>query len=141
MNEKVITDPHHHIVPLKVYIGVGIFLYILTAITVAVSLIHLGSWNIIIALSVAGVKAILVALFYMHLRYDKKIFLIIFGVAVLFLVVFISITLIDSMSRGEINPEDKGDIEKNAVIYHSKDKNMSADSLKIEPEDKADSSE
>jgi len=133
------TASHHHIVPLRVYLLVGLLLYVLTAITVAVSLIQLGSWNIIVALSIAGIKATLVAMIYMHLRYDKKIFMIIFLVAVMFLVLFISITMIDSLGRGEINPEDKGEIRKEAVIYQSDSLNIPADSLKIDSTNKADS--
>jgi len=132
VSERTATDRHNHIVPLRTYIIVGLLLYALTAITVAVSFIHLGSWNVIIALFVAGVKASLVAMIYMHLRYDKKIFLLIFIVALLFLVLFISITMIDSMSRGEINPEDQGPINKEAVIYQSNEMHNPADSLKID---------
>lgn len=139
MSAKTVTEKQHPIVPLRIYIIIGVMLFILTGITVAVSLIHLGSWNIVIALSVAGIKASLVALIYMHLRYDKKIFVIIFLVALLFLVVFISITMIDSMSRGEINPEDKGPINKEAVIYQSDKSHNLIDSLNIDSVGKVDS--
>lgn len=51
--------------------AVLIVLYILTGITVAASRIHLGALNIWIALLIAAMKASLVALFFMHLKYES----------------------------------------------------------------------
>ena len=62
----------HHIAPMKLYLGIGATLMILTAITVMVSFINLGGWNVVVALIIASIKGSLVALFFMHLYYDKK---------------------------------------------------------------------
>jgi cytochrome c oxidase subunit 4 len=106
-----------HIAPLKVYLTVAISLIILTALTVKISLINLGGWNLVIALVIAAFKATLVALFFMHLLYDKKIYMIIFGISVLCLVVFISLTMFDTLERGAINAIQARPIKESAKIY------------------------
>ena len=45
----------------------------ISVVTVGVSYIHFGVLNIVVALFVASVKAALVALFFMHLKYEDKI--------------------------------------------------------------------
>ncbi len=115
------TEAHiHHAVPLKVYLAVGAALLILTAITVGVSFIHLGHWNIVVALAIAAVKASLVALFFMHLLYDKKLYLTIFLIAIMFLAVFIGFTMLDTMKRGDIDKALEKPIEANASIYENR---------------------
>lgn len=110
---------HHHIVPLRTYLMVGIGLLVLTAVTIGAAHIQLGGWNVVVALLIAGVKATMVALIFMHLLYDKKIFLIIFIGAILFLAVMIIFTMFDVVERGDLNPVEAGTIQPNAVIYKS----------------------
>ncbi len=64
-----------HISPTKTYIYVGVALLILTIITVAASYINFGSLliNVIIALIIATIKASLVLLYFMHLKYENKL--------------------------------------------------------------------
>ncbi len=59
-----------HVVPVAVLLVVFGALIVLTAATVAATWIDLGGWNLGIALGIATVKAALVALYFMHLRYD-----------------------------------------------------------------------
>lgn len=115
------TQENRHIIPAKTYIAVGVALLLLTAVTVGVSFIHLVGWNAIAAVGIASVKALLVALIFMHLLYDKKIFLIIFSTAILFLGIFLALTMFDILSRGEIYPDYEKPIEKSAVIYEKSD--------------------
>lgn len=111
----------HHVIPLKIYLGVGVALIVLTAITVAVAQIHLGGWNAIVAVLIASVKATLVAFIFMHLWYDRKIFLIIFSVAILFLTIFIALTMFDILSRDYIDTATAGPIESRAKMYETLD--------------------
>lgn len=106
-----------HIVPLWVYLTVGGGLFILTGITVAVSFIPLGGWNVVVALSIATLKASLVALFFMHLLYDKKIFMIIFLAAIIFVGIFIIFTMFDTMRRGDIYENAGQPIRPEAAMY------------------------
>jgi cytochrome c oxidase subunit 4 len=90
---------HHavgHIVPMKVLAATGIALLILTAVTVWVASIDLGSINIWVALFVAAFKGSLVALFFMHLRYDRPFNGIILVASLAFVALFISFALTDT---------------------------------------------
>ena len=115
-----------HVIPLKVYLAVAAALIVLTAVTVGVSFIHLGGWNAIVAVGIASVKALLVAFIFMHLWYDKKIYLIIFSIALLFLTVFIALTMFDTLRRGDLYTITDQPIEKNAVIYKEQKKDSPA---------------
>jgi cytochrome c oxidase subunit 4 len=106
-----------HVTPLKVYLTIGVALLILTAITVKVSQVHLGAWNAIVALAIATVKGLLVALFFMHLLYDKKIYAIIVVLALVILSLLIALTMADILRRGDINEYEAGSINPQAKIY------------------------
>ncbi|MCH8027221.1 MAG: cytochrome C oxidase subunit IV family protein, partial [candidate division Zixibacteria bacterium] len=67
-NQAANSGPH--ILPLRIYLGVAGALLLLTAFTTMVAREDFGSWNLIVALSIAATKATLVALFFMHLKYD-----------------------------------------------------------------------
>jgi len=78
-------------------------LMILTVLTVAVTRIDLGaSGNLVVAMAIATVKATLVVAFFMHLVWDKKLHLILFLISVLFLILFLSLSLTD---RAEYQPD------------------------------------
>ncbi|RMF08643.1 MAG: hypothetical protein D6762_05155 [Candidatus Neomarinimicrobiota bacterium] len=116
-----------HIVPMKTYLLVAAALFLLTAITVAVSFIPLGGFNVVVALLIAGTKASLVVLFFMHLFWDKKINLTVFFIAITFLVIFLTFTMFDTMTRGSVNPETRGPIHKEAVLYPNGETGTSAE--------------
>ena len=106
-----------HITPIKTYITIAALLMILTAVTVTVSFIDLGPYNVSVALLIASVKALLVAFFFMHLFYDNKLYLIIFAMALLFLTIFLTFTMFDTSTRGAIEKEKAQPINKEATIY------------------------
>jgi cytochrome c oxidase subunit 4 len=88
-----------HVMPVPVLLAVFFALIALTAVTVAVARYHgldFGSWNLLIALAIATAKAALVALYFMHLRYDHPFHGLIFVVALGFLALFMSLTLMDT---------------------------------------------
>lgn len=87
-----------------VYSTVLIALLILTIVTVGASRIDFGAANVAIALLIATVKATLVGLWFMHLKYDKVINGMIFGATVFFLALFFAYPYIDMMSRNDIKP-------------------------------------
>ncbi len=81
------------------YAAVWIALLALTATTVAVSYVNLGAWNVVAALAIASVKASLVALFFMHLKYENRL---VWGFAltpIYFLILIIAGTLSDTLFR------------------------------------------
>lgn len=93
----------HHIVPIKVYIGVFLALMVFTAITVAVAkydLEHIwGPLNIIVALTVAVIKATLVVLYFMHVRYSSKLTQVIVVAGIFWLIIMLAFTLADYAAR------------------------------------------
>ena len=62
----------HSLQPYWVYAVVLLSLLTLTALTVWAAGIHLGGWNIRVALLIASVKASIVSLFFMHLRFEGR---------------------------------------------------------------------
>lgn len=122
-----------HAIPLKVYIAVAATLLILTAVTVKVSLIPLGPLNLVVALTIATLKALLVALFFMHLLYDNKLYLFVFVIALITLGTFIILTLFDTMTRADIYPEVAQPIQPKAVIFSDSSRVDSAGAHAVKP--------
>jgi len=91
-----------HTTPISLLVGVLAALMVLTVITVLVTSIDLGAQgNLVVAMAIATVKAALVVMFFMHLVWDKKLHLILFLTSVLFLILFLSISVTD---RSEYEP-------------------------------------
>ncbi len=86
-----------HVVPVPVLLAVFATLIVLTAATVGATWVDLGSWNLAIAMGIATVKAALVALYFMHLRYDHPFHALIFVTGLVFLTLFLSLTLLDTL--------------------------------------------
>jgi len=104
-HEKVATGARKpHIVPVKIYAGVWIGLLVLTLITVKVSYLDFGVFNLVVAMGIATTKAILVVLFFMHLKYDEPFNVVVFVSSFAFLAVFFMLTLADTMERGQVDP-------------------------------------
>jgi cytochrome c oxidase subunit 4 len=99
------THDHVHGGP-KIYGAVFGALVFLTVVTVGASYIHFGSGlaNVIIAMLIASIKASLVALFFMHLRWDKPITAIIFCVSLFFLGLFLIGCYTDLVARPPTEP-------------------------------------
>ena len=91
-----------HVVPLGVLAAMFGALLVLTFLTVAATGVDLGTWNLWIAMGIASLKALLVALYFMHLRYDNPFFSLVFAVGLLFVMLFVSLTLLDTL---EYQPE------------------------------------
>src|SRR4051812_31413033 len=104
---------HAHISPTAFYVLILFALLVLTGVTVGCALIDFGSWNTIIAVGVATVKASLVAAFFMHLRHDKLFNTLAFLGAFLFLAVFLLLTGDDLFKRAEVD-ESYGGHDKSA---------------------------
>ncbi len=89
----------NHIVPFKTYLSVLIALLVLTVITVGVAQIDFGVLNAFFAMLIATVKAALVLLYFMHLKYDDKIYWVVFGTAVFFVVILFLFSKLDIITR------------------------------------------
>jgi cytochrome c oxidase subunit 4 len=93
-----------HVVPVRVYLAVFTALMVLTVVTVAISRVHLGALNAPVAMAIAVTKAVLVVLFFMHVKYSPRLtqFTI---VGTLFFLVILFGTILDYAARGTVNPE------------------------------------
>jgi cytochrome c oxidase subunit 4 len=70
-----------------------------TAATVGVSYVDLGIWNPIIALAIATTKAMLVVLFFMHVKYSTRLTKLTVAAGIFLFLVLISMTMADYISR------------------------------------------
>ncbi len=92
---------HGHSSP-KLYIGVFAALLVLTYVTVAVSRIDLGRFNTIVALTIAVTKALLVVLFFMHVKDSTRLTKLVVVGGFLWLGLLIGLTMSDIFTRGWI---------------------------------------
>ncbi|MGH8069670.1 MAG: cytochrome C oxidase subunit IV family protein [Candidatus Entotheonellia bacterium] len=72
----------------------------LTLLTIGAAFLDLGRLNTIIALTIAVGKALLVMLFFMHLRYSSGLTWIVLGAGAFWLGLLLTITLSDYLTRG-----------------------------------------
>lgn len=93
------TLHEHHSVKLKTYLLVLFALLILTATTTGVAFLDLGIFNPIVALAIACLKAVLVVLFFMHLRDSSTLLKLTVSAGVFTFLVLMTLTLTDYMSR------------------------------------------
>lgn len=92
-----------HVVSLKVYFAIFAALMILTFTTVEVARHDFGEMNTIIALTIAFIKATLVILFFMHVRYSEKVIHVLVIASFFWLAVLIIITVSDYFTRPWLN--------------------------------------
>ncbi len=96
------SEPTHHahtVVHPKVYAAVFGALLLFTALTVFASSLELGVFNAVVALAIAVIKATLVVLFFMHIRYSSKLLKLTICSGVFMFLVLITMTLTDYISR------------------------------------------
>lgn len=97
-----VTNPEHadhHIVSPFEYSLVFLTLLVGTGITVGAAYIELGVLNPIVALAIACVKACIVILFFMHVKYQSKLIKLTVAAGFFTFIVLITMTLCDYMSR------------------------------------------
>ena len=85
-----------HVSSIPVLLSVFAALIVLTVLTVMATHVNLGSWNLVLALVVATIKAFLVALFFMHLLHDKGFNRVVFFGSFLFVALFVGLALLDT---------------------------------------------
>ncbi len=94
-----------HIVSRKVYFAIFGALMLGTAATVIVAFIDLGGqFNTVVALTIAVIKATLVVLYFMHVRYSSRLTWVIVGSGLFWLGIMFALTLSDYWTRGWLPP-------------------------------------
>ena len=102
MSHSTATAAHeneNHIIPDGVFIQVWIALLILTGLTVGASVYYPGRIGVAVAMIVTPLKAALILMYFMHLKYEKKVFVIMFLAAMGIFGVFLGLTFIDYLFR------------------------------------------
>src|SRR5262245_34772784 len=89
-----------HVSPKSTYYAIFAALMVLTIVTIAVAYQPLGPWNFPVAISIAIIKATLVILFFMHAKYSSRLTKMFVGTAFFFLLVMLTLTMTDALSRG-----------------------------------------
>ena len=88
-----------HVVPLRTYYLIFLTLMVCTAITVAVAFVDLGPLNAVVAMAIAVLKATLVVLFFMHVKYSTKLTWAVVIGSVFWLGILIVMTAGDYLTR------------------------------------------
>jgi cytochrome c oxidase subunit IV len=102
-------EQEHHIVSPVIYMIIGLTLLVATATTVWASYLDLGEWHVapgvvifwnpVVALAIASTKAVLVVLFFMHVKYSTKLTKLTVGAGLFTFLALISMTMSDYISR------------------------------------------
>jgi len=97
-----VTNPehaeHHIVTPLQ-YSFVFLTLLVFTGVTVGAAYVELGVLNPIIALAIASFKAVVVILFFMHVKYQSRLIKITVGAGFFTFLALVTMTLLDYISR------------------------------------------
>ncbi|HKY31569.1 MAG TPA: cytochrome C oxidase subunit IV family protein [Candidatus Polarisedimenticolia bacterium] len=96
----------HVIVPPRTYLIIFGALMALTLVTTAVAYVDLGPLNPVIALTIASFKALLVVLYFMHVRYGTRLVWCAAAIGFYWLHIILALTLADYLTRGWLAPMD-----------------------------------
>ena len=89
----------NHVVPVRLYLTIVGCLFVLTAITVLAGFVELGALNTPVALGIAIIKATLVVLFFMHVRYNTPLMWVFAAAGFFMLLLLLALMMQDYMSR------------------------------------------
>ena len=90
-----------HILPIRVYVYTFLALMALMGLTAYLSTVPMGhDVNTFVALLIAAIKATLVLLFFMHLKYESYVLSgVVFVAGLFWLIIFFGLTIIDYGTR------------------------------------------
>jgi cytochrome c oxidase subunit 4 len=93
-----------HVLPFRTYVIIWIALMALMVLTVYLSTIPMGhALNTAVALFIAAVKATLVLMFFMHLKYESyKLSAVVFGAGLFWLLILFGLDLTDYLTRARL---------------------------------------
>src|SRR5665213_4226293 len=96
---KELHDVESHIVPPSTYIIILVTLLFFTGLTEGASYLEMGVFNAVAALAIAVVKATLVVLFIMHVKYSSRLTMLTVGAGLFTFLALVGMTLSDYISR------------------------------------------
>jgi cytochrome c oxidase subunit 4 len=89
----------HTLVPDRIFVSVWIALLVLTGVTIKAAQMRMGEWSMVANLLIASTKASLVLWFFMHLKYESKLFKMLLFVPIVTITVIIGLTFLDIWYR------------------------------------------
>ncbi len=89
----------HHVAPISLYLVIFGALIVGTVLTVVVAKFDLGPFNNIVMLTVACAKALLVVLYFMHVRWSSRLTWVIAASGFFWLIIMFTLTMQDYMTR------------------------------------------
>jgi cytochrome c oxidase subunit 4 len=99
-NQSQNHDKEHGLLPVKLYLGIFVALLLMIFLNIGISKLPIpGVWITVALLTVSTIQTILVALFFMELIHEDKFYYFVFGSAILFMILFFSITLLELKGR------------------------------------------
>jgi cytochrome c oxidase subunit 4 len=94
------SESHNgHILSIKFLTAIFAALIFLTAVTVISTRVDFGYLKVVVALILATTKALLVILYFMHLRYESRFLKLIVFMCFFILAIFIGMTFLDVAYR------------------------------------------
>ena len=89
----------HHLGPVRIYYGIFAILLVLTGVTVAVAYLDLGRLNAVAAIAIACFKALIVVLYFMHVKYSTRLIKLTVIAGLYWLGIIFALTLGDYLTR------------------------------------------
>lgn len=89
----------HPPIPLATYVMIWVALLVLTAVTITAASLHLGGFSVLAAIFIATVKGVLVLLYFMHLKYEDRVFAGMLLLALFTLTIIMVLTFFDVLLR------------------------------------------
>ena len=90
---------NHHVVPTRIYYAIFATLMVLTGVTVAIAYVDLGPWNTVVAVAIACFKAMIVVLYFMHVKYSTRLIKLTVIAGLYWMGILITLTLGDYLTR------------------------------------------
>ena len=88
------------VVSRKTYLAIFAVLVVLTLVTTEVAFFNFGLMNPVIALTIAVIKATVVVLYFMHMKYSSRLTMIVGGAGIFWLGILLVLTMSDYLARG-----------------------------------------
>ncbi|PYR95217.1 MAG: oxidase [Acidobacteria bacterium] len=89
-----------HVAPKTMYYAVFLALLAGTGLTVAAAFFDMGAMNNVVMLAIASIKALLVILFFMHVRWSTRLTWVVVASGFFWLLIMFGLTMTDYFSRG-----------------------------------------
>jgi cytochrome c oxidase subunit IV len=93
------SNSAHHVVPTAIYYAIFATLMVLTGVTVGVAYIDLGRLNTVAAIAIACFKALIVVLYFMHVKYSTRLIKLTVIAGLYWMGIIFALTLGDYLTR------------------------------------------